>query len=155
MEYFCILSGSASYLVKSLNTFSTSGLLSPSLLVGLVWSSLPDRGQISRASSKAFPHDALRVHKPNTERRPCRCCWDEVLCDVVKEATALCDYGRAAVHMQFSGSGDGGFDFQLLMLNSWIHGQHHIGMLKALSNEALDVWPTVFPIVSWEEGFVS
>lgn len=65
----------------------------------------------------------------------------------------LCDRGGAAVRVQSGGTGRRGLDFQHLTSDCrYVHRQHRVGTLKALSAGALELrGPTIFPEVSWEE----
>lgn len=118
-------------------------------MVGLIWFPLPEGDQKGRTFKNVVPEDIFLGDNLYAEGLPRLLCA-EVRCDIVSEATVVCDYAGAVVCEQYGGSGDSGFDFQLLMsICRYINRQHHVGMLKALSNGALELRrPTVFPEVS-------
>lgn len=141
------------YLAMESAYFSTE-ILSAASLAGL--HSLPECDQIGGTPKISVTQDIFLGDHLQAERGPCTLCA-EVLRDIVLEATALCDRGGAVVHMQSGGSSRGcGLHFQHLMSNCrYIHGQHHVGMLKALSSGALELCrPAVFPKVSWENKYL-
>lgn len=140
------------YLAMEWAYFSTE-ILPATSLAGL--HSLPECDQIGGTPKVSVTRDIFLGDHLQAEWCPGTLCA-EVLCDIILEATALRDHGGAVVHMQSGGSGGCGLDFQHLMSNCrYIHRQHHIGMLKALSSGALELCrPAVFPKVSWEKKYL-
>lgn len=112
---------------------------------------LPEGDQIRRTFKNVVPQRVFQGNHLYAERRPGACA--EVLRDVVSEAAAICDRGRAAVRPQRGGGGSSDLDLQLLRWHCrYVHGQHHQGMVEALSDGALEIrGPAELPEVPWEE----
>jgi len=111
---------------------------------------LPEGDQKGRTSKDSVPEHVVLGDHLYAERRA-RPLRGEAWRDVVPEAAGVCHRGGVVVREQQRGGGlVGGSDFQLLVCHcSYIHGQHHVGPLEALSDGALELrGPTVLPELS-------
>lgn len=146
-----LLSIVTSFINHLKSTLLPNSCLSATSLFGLIWISLPEGDKEGVAFENCASNYIFSSDNLHTEWCPCLLC-NEVLCNVVTEAAVICNCGGTVVYVQGSFSRS---DFQLLVSNSrYIHRQHHVGMLEALPDKALQLCrPAVFTKVSWEEKF--